>query len=51
MSDLEKLLEMFDRAGINYTWFKDDLCLVCGTRTGDGAEFYFDYYGNLIGGC
>lgn len=49
MSDLEKLLEMFDRANIHYAWFKDDLCLVCGT--GEMAEFYFDYYGNLIGGC
>jgi hypothetical protein len=49
MTDFEKMVEMFDRAGITYYVKEDKSEIDCGI--GEGAEFYFDSNGNLIGGA
>ena len=49
MTDFEKLVEMFNRANIDYYVSDDKREIDCGT--GEGMEFYFDENGKLIGGC
>ena len=49
MTDFERMIEMFDRAGIFYWVRPDNSEIDCGS--GEGAEFYFDSNGNLIGGA
>lgn len=49
MTDFERMVEMFDRAGVWYAASDDKRLISCGS--GEGAEFYFDEEGNLIGGA
>jgi len=49
MTDFERMVEMFNRAKVWYAVDNDKHTIVCGS--GEGAEFYFDKDGNLIGGA
>ncbi len=48
-TDFETMIEMLNRAGIQYLVCDNNTTICCGPH--DSIEFYFNENGELIGGC